>query len=726
VIKITEQSARTLRCNIAGGLLATERQLSKVLSEFARTMATDFPIQGILDHLVLRIVEILPITAAGVTLITATTNPKYVAASDASALRFEKLQSELDEGPCLAAYRTGEAVAVADLRSDNRFQRFGPRAIEAGLAAVFTFPLRQGDRPLGALDLYRDTPGPLSDDDMAAAQTLADVTAAYLVNAEARDEAIRASQLKSDFLANMSHEIRTPMNGVIGMTELLLETDLDARQHDYAQTVRSSGEALLTIIDDILDFSKIEAGKLEVEELECDVWTIVDDLIDLMARSARTKGIELIAIVDPSVPDAVSADPGRVRQVLANLVGNAIKFTRAGEIVVHVTAADDPSEYTTKGRETILRFEVTDTGEGITPDKLTTIFRPFVQADTSTSRMHGGTGLGLAISAQLARLMGGDLEATSQPGVGSTFSFTIRVHTLLAKREHGPGSPDSELTGTSALIVDYNSSLCSVLFDHMTGWGMSVTTAHSSQEALKALRQAGDRGSPFAIVLVDQLMLGPGGVGLVQAILIDSALTTRLVLMTEAGDRSNHGSPKESGVDAILSKPVRREHLHACLRVALGLKTQDGGGVNESTRRCVAPVRGPVYGRLLLAEDNLINQKVAVAMLSGAGYRVDTVVGGAAAVLASATEHYDAILMDCQMPGLDGYGATAAIRHREGALRHTPIIAMTAGARHEDKERCMAEDMDAYLAKPVRKDTLLAVVARVLKARSPGTVPLPE
>jgi signal transduction histidine kinase len=358
--------------------MATERQLSKVLSEFARTMATDFPIQGILDHLVLRIVEILPITAAGVTLITATTNPEYVAASDESALRFEKLQSELDEGPCLAAYRTGEAVAVADLRSDDRFKKFGPRAVEAGLAAVFTFPLRQNDRPLGALDLYRDTPGPLNDDDMAAAQTLADVTSAYLVNAEARDEAIRGSQLKSDFLANMSHEIRTPMNGVIGMTELLLETDLDVRQRDYAQTVRNSGEALLTIIDDILDFSKIEAGKLEVEAVECDVRTVVDDLIDLMAAPAQIKGLELIAMVDRSVPDAVCTDPGRVRQVLANLVGNAIKFTQTGEIVVRVTAANAPVADSTDEGQTVVRFEVTDTGEGVEPDKLKRSFSPLL------------------------------------------------------------------------------------------------------------------------------------------------------------------------------------------------------------------------------------------------------------------------------------------------------------------------------------------------------------
>src|ERR1700678_3970223 len=242
-------------------------------------MVTNFPIQMILDRLVERIVEIMPITGAGVTLISPDTDPRYIAASSESALRYEKLQTELGEGPCLAAYRTGEAVAVSDLRSDVRFQKFGPRAVEAGLVAVFTFPLNQSDKQLGALDLYRDTAGGLNDDDMDAAQTLADVTAAYLVNAEARDDAIQASQLKSDFLANMSHEIRTPMNGVIGMTELLLETSLDDRQRDYAQTVRNSGEALLTIIDDILDVSKIEAGKLEIEEIEFEPEALVNDVM---------------------------------------------------------------------------------------------------------------------------------------------------------------------------------------------------------------------------------------------------------------------------------------------------------------------------------------------------------------------------------------------------------------------------------------------------------------
>ncbi|MEY2447015.1 MAG: two-component system, sensor histidine kinase and response regulator [Acidimicrobiaceae bacterium] len=385
--------------------------------------------------------------------------------------------------------------------------------------------------------------------------TLADVTAevgAEAAMSDARDAANEASRLKSDFLANMSHEIRTPMNGVIGMTDLLLETELDDIQRDYAQTVRSSGQALMVIIDDILDFSKIEAGKLEVEDVDFSVRTIVDEVAALLAGPARTKGLELVALVDSNVPAVVGGDPGRVRQVLTNLVGNAIKFTASGKIVVRVSAAD------VMNGVNIVRFEVSDTGVGIAIDKLASIFQPFVQADTSTSRKFGGTGLGLAISGQLVALMGGECGVSSELDAGSDFWFSIRARAVVQR---------------------------------------------------------------------------------------------------------------------------------------------DAGG----------------DGQLLLVEDNLINQKVAVAMLSSVGYRVDTVLNGAEAVEAAAAYSYDAILMDCHMPEMNGYEATAAIRAGEGSDRHVPIIAMTAGARREDRERCLAEGMDSYLAKPVSKDALLALVAQALK-----------
>jgi two-component system sensor histidine kinase/response regulator len=542
--------------------------------------------------------------------------------------------------------------------------------------------------------------------------TLADVTSevdAEAAMSDARDKATEASRLKSDFLANMSHEIRTPMNGVIGMTDLLLETELDARQRDYAQTVRNSGEALLTIIDDILDFSKVEAGMLEIEDIEFSVRNVVNDVVDLLAGSAQAKGLELISVFDSSVPPVISGDPGRMRQVLTNLIGNAIKFTQAGEVVVRVNEIDVP------GADTVIRFDVSDTGEGIAPNKLDLIFQPFVQADTSDSRKYGGTGLGLAISSQLVALMGGVCGVSSQQGAGSTFWFTICVRAV-RKTDNLP-SVDPGLAGVAVLIVDDNSTQLSVLSEYLTDWGMAVTAVKSGEGALAALRAAMIDGRPFTVALVDQSMPLMDGLDVKSAILADPSVDPHLVLMTGLGQGRRRGDNAESGVWASLSKPIHREELRACLRVALALPAGDVATIRRPVRALHGPAKEEL-GRLLLAEDNPINQKVAVAMLSSAGYHVDTVCNGAEAVQAVAVHPYDVILMDCQMPELNGYEATAAIRASEGTGRHTPIIAMTAGARQEDRERCFAEGMDSYLPKPVNKDALLALVGRYVGSGS--------
>ena len=558
--------------------------------------------------------------------------------------------------------------------------------------------------------------------------TLADITAeagAEAAMSAARDEATEASRLKSDFLANISHEIRTPMNGVIGMTDLLLETDLGPVQRDYAQTVRNSGEALLTIISDLLDYSKVEAGKLEIEDIEFNVRAVIDDVVDLLAGQAQTKGLELLAALDGTVPTVVSGDPGRVRQVLTNLIGNAIKFTQTGEIVIRVTVAEHIAD------GTVVRFEVSDTGDGIAPDKIGLVFQPFVQADTSTSRRYGGTGLGLAISNQLVSLMGGELGVSSELGEGSTFWFTICVHSDPTQSTQELQSPEAGLAGLTALIVDDSATQRSVLSGYLTDWGMTVTTAESGPAALATMRSAAVRGAPFAVALIDRSMPGMDGLELKNIILVDPALSSRLVLMTGLGKERSASDTAESGVCAALSKPIHLEDLHACVRIAVGFTDADDAPMQTLLRSHSRSGEqgkqgGQPVGRLLLAEDNVINQKVAVAMLSNAGYRVDTVLNGAAAVRAVAAQPYDAILMDCQMPELNGYEATAAIRVQEGAGRHTPIIALTAGARREDRERCLAEGMDGYLAKPINKDALLDLVARSVNDGVTLTAALPR